>query len=136
MGLGFGLTLTLALTVALTLALTVSLTLDVGGCTANKGFMSEQCTESCGTCEQKRQACNRPPDTPPLVTPGEISVTYQRIVRDFPQYNPRLLSQPGHAIAKARSTASPSPWVVTLDNFLDDDEVEADPNPNPNEPYP
>ena len=58
-------------------------------------------------------------------------MTYQRIVRDFPQYNPRLLSQPGHAIAKARSTASPSPWVVTLDNFLDDDEVEADPNPNP-----
>ena len=58
-------------------------------------------------------------------------MTYQRIVRDFPQYNPRLLSQPGHAIAKARSTASPSPWVVTLDNFLDDDEVEANPIPNP-----
>ena len=73
-----------------------------GECTKNKGFMSEQCTESCDTCEQKRQACNRPPDTPPLITPGDISVTYERIVRDFPQYNPQLISQPGHAIAKAR----------------------------------
>lgn len=60
---------------------------DSGECSKNPGFMSEQCTESCDSCEQKRQACNRPPDTPPLISPGagDISATYKRIVRDFPQ---------------------------------------------------
>ena len=98
---------------------------SAGECKANPSFMHEQCTESCQTCEEKRRACNRPPNTPPAIQPGDISTTYQRILRDFPQYNPQIVSEPSTPVAKVRSSKHPSPWVVTLENFINDEEVAA-----------
>lgn len=90
-----------------------------GECNANPQFMMESCSRSCDQCATKRQSCNRPPDTPPAVVAGGINATMTRILRDFGQYNPKALSWPGgpHG-AKA-------PWVVTLENFISDEEIEA-----------
>ena len=71
------------------------------------------------TCERRRKRCARPPDTPPLVTPGAMDFTMQRILSDFPQYSPRALSRPGGQFGVK------APWVVTLENFLSDAEAEA-----------
>jgi len=81
-------------------------------------YMSESCTASCGTCESKRSACDRPDDTPPLVREGGVAATMQRILDDFPQYNPRALSRPGQG-----SKGDASPWVITLDRFVSDEEA-------------
>ena len=70
-------------------------------------------------CEAKRRRCARPPDTPPAVTPGGITRTMKRILSDFPEYNPRAISQPGGPHGPK------APWVVTLENFVSDEEVDA-----------
>ena len=57
---------------------------------------------------------------------GDISRIYKRIMSDFPQYNPKLISDPSTPVAKGRSgSAYVPPWVVTLENFLSDEEGEA-----------
>lgn len=68
-------------------------------------------------CEAKRRRCARPPDTPALVGPGGVSATMERLLRDFPQYEPRAVSRPSPGDSK--------PWVVTLQNFLSAAEVDA-----------
>ena len=62
----------------------------------------------------------RPPDTPPAVTSGGIGRTMRRILSDFPQYSPRALSRPGGQYGEH------APWVVTLQNFVSDEEAKAD----------
>ena len=93
-----------------------------------------------GSCERRRRRCARPPDTPPLVTPGDIDVTMRRILTDFPQYSPRAISRPVEgAHAEGERVA---PWVITLQDFLSDDEVgpppraAAEPSPSPCAPAP
>ena len=74
-----------------------------------------------GSCERRRRRCARPQNTPSLVTPGDIDVTMRRILTDFPQYSPRAISRPAEgAHAEGERVA---PWVITLQDFLSDDEV-------------
>eukprot|EP00967_Tisochrysis_lutea_P113666 scaffold180593_cov28-Tisochrysis_lutea.AAC.2 len=89
-----------------------------GECSRNPTYMSESCTTACGTCARKRSACDRPDHTPQLVQPGDVGVTMQRILDEFPQYKPRALSRPGHG-----PKGEESPWVVTLENFVTNAEV-------------
>ena len=91
-----------------------------GECNANPNFMGENCAASCNLCERKRRSCDRPPNTPPVVRAGDINDTMVRIMRDFPQYNPKALSRPGMGKKGAES-----PWVITLENFISDEEAEA-----------
>ena len=90
-----------------------------GECNANPQFMMESCSRSCDQCATKRQSCNRPPDTPPAVVAGGINATMSRILRDFQQYKPTALSWPGGP------KGAKAPWVLTLENFIRDDEIEA-----------
>ena len=90
-----------------------------GECQANPNYMRENCPVVCNECKQKRLSCNRPPNTPPSVGKGDINVTMMRILRDFPQYQPKAISWPGGP------KGAKAPWVVTLQNFVQDDEVEA-----------
>ena len=53
-----------------------------------------------------------------MVRAGDINETMLRILRDFPQYNPKALSRPGEGKFGAKS-----PWVVSLENFITDDEA-------------
>ena len=74
-----------------------------------------------GSCERRRRRCARPQNTPSLVTPGDIDVTMRRILTDFLQYSPRAISRPAEgAHADGERVA---PWVITLQDFLSDDEV-------------
>ena len=61
-----------------------------------------------------------PPDTPPAAAPGGITRTMKRILSDFPEYSPHAISYPGHP-----KHGEHAPWVVTLQNFVSDDEVAA-----------
>ena len=65
----------------------------------------------------------RPQHTPPLVTPGDIDVTMRRILTDFPQYSPRAISRPGEGAHGDGERVAP--WVITLQDFLSDEEVAA-----------
>lgn len=100
-----------------------------GECERNPAFMREQCPASCDSCEQKRMACNRPPRTPPAVTSGGINKTFSRILREFPQYNPKVISRPGASSGRAPSRPSAgglvAPWVLTLEKFVSDAEADA-----------
>jgi hypothetical protein len=95
-----------------------------GECAKNIMYMAESCTTSCGTCASKRSACDRPDDTPPLVQEGGVSATMQRILDEFPQYNPRAISRPGHG-----PKGDESPWVITLESFVSDEEACLGPGP-------
>eukprot|EP00316_Scyphosphaera_apsteinii_P012883 CAMPEP_0119337852 /NCGR_PEP_ID=MMETSP1333-20130426/94861_1 /TAXON_ID=418940 /ORGANISM="Scyphosphaera apsteinii, Strain RCC1455" /LENGTH=227 /DNA_ID=CAMNT_0007348997 /DNA_START=191 /DNA_END=874 /DNA_ORIENTATION=+ len=44
-----------------------------------------------------------------------------RIARDYPQYEPEVISKPG----KGGKFGDRSPWVVTLKNFISDEEADA-----------
>jgi hypothetical protein len=83
-----------------------------GECKANPNYMFENCAVACGSCREKRQSCDRPPNTPPTVERGEINKTMVRILRDFPQYSPKAVSWPGGP------KGSKAPWVITLKNFV------------------
>jgi hypothetical protein len=83
-------------------------------------YMSESCTGACGTCDRKQSACDRPDATPPLVQQGGVAATMQRILDEFPQYNPRALSRPGHG-----PKGDASPWVIALESFVSDEEARA-----------
>jgi hypothetical protein len=74
-------------------------------------------------CERRRLRCARPQHTPPLVTPGDIDVTMRRILTDFPQYSPRAISRPGEGAHGDGERVAP--WVITLQDFLSDEEVAA-----------
>ncbi|KAL1510787.1 hypothetical protein AB1Y20_007073 [Prymnesium parvum] len=89
-----------------------------GECAANPRYMESACAAACQMCEKKRSVCDRPPNTPPAVVAGTIEQTMRRILRDFPQYGPKALSEPSDADPKA-------PWVVTLQNFINDSEAAA-----------
>ena len=80
-----------------------------GECATNPGFMLSQCPLSCNSCpDGKNDACQRPNETA-AVSEGGISVMFERLLREFPQYSPRALST--------------DPYVVTLDHFLSDEET-------------
>jgi len=91
-----------------------------GECTKNRQFMESSCAVSCGVCDKKRSACVRPPNTPPAVGPGGIEETMLRILRGFPQYSPKAISRPGNG-----TLGDKAPWVITLSNFVSDDEATA-----------
>ena len=90
-----------------------------GECERNPDFMMGACTRSCeGGCARKRALCARPPGAVAAADPGGIGAAMRRILRDFPEYSPRPISQPTEEEPNA-------PWVMTFRDFLSDDEVDA-----------
>ena len=64
-----------------------------GECTKNPGFMRGSCSRSCNACGDRAEPCARPASSTAALGPGGIDATMRRILRDFPQYEPRALSQ-------------------------------------------
>ena len=81
--------------------------------------MATACPRTCGLCEgdagrvppvARTDACQR--DNFSAAVPyGRLDLLFERVLRDFPEYSPRALSK--------------EPWIVSLDNFLSDEEADA-----------
>ncbi|CAK9035779.1 Probable prolyl 4-hydroxylase 7 (AtP4H7) [Durusdinium trenchii] len=88
-----------------------------GECRKNPGWMIVNCPKSCKSCElldpQKR--CDRAflnITEEHVWAPGDLNRMFERILSDYPQYEPRAVSRPPDG-----------PWVVVFDKFLQDAEV-------------
>merc|ERR1711871_1247481 len=55
--------------------------------------------------------CPMPSDREPAVKPGDITITAQRMLSDFPELEPEVLSS--------------DPWVIAFNNFVQPDEIQA-----------
>lgn len=91
-----------------------------GECASAPGWFAMNCPRACGTCmlREVRNRChpsrfNATPALPPH--PGELGALFERIVgaAEAGGHHPTVHSQP------------PAPWVVTLDDFVSDEEIEA-----------
>jgi len=93
---------------------------SAGECELNAGFMENSCPVSCDTCRllgDRKLVCKRDWDTPAAIQPGGVNRMFEGLVETL---------QPTHA-GKVHVMSSPpeGPWVVVIDDFLEDFEVDA-----------
>ena len=98
-----------------------------GACTIDgnhKHWMRENCAPACQSCHlldiNKRCPVNR--TAPGIFGPGDLHHMYERIVRDFGQYEPVIHSKPGGD--PSDPTVRDGPWIVTLESFLSQEEAQ------------
>ena len=77
-------------------------------CIDNAEFMKKNCCASCSP--DPDDPCSTDPSSRPDVYKGDFTRAFERIIRDYPQYNITVHSR--------------DPWLITLDNLLTDDECE------------
>jgi len=88
-----------------------------GECDRNPGWMIVNCPKSCRACDLRdsKVRCDRQflnISTDPVYQPGDMNSMFENIETEFSQlYDVNVISK--------------DPWVVTFDNFLNDDEVDA-----------
>lgn len=107
-----------------------------GECSNNPGWMIVNCPKSCHACHLRDakvrcQRSNLPVilflfvflnstnclratlniSTEPIYKPGDLNWMFENIAEEFPHYGISIISR--------------SPWIVTFDNFLSDEEVDA-----------
>ena len=85
-------------------------------CENNPGFMVFACPKSCGFCHLKdpKVRCQRHPNAKPAVVAGDVNKMFNRLLTDFPQYSPQVLSSPD----------TNGPWLVLLNNVFNDEECD------------
>ena len=92
-------------------------------------WMVENCAKSCGTCNlqnpRKRCSLKRSPlkwSRKNAIQEGTgYDELFNRILSDFPQFEPRALARPTIRPDGGRDGS----WLVQLDNFMTDEEVDA-----------
>jgi len=121
----------------------------IGECEKNKSFMKVQCAPACNTCHliDMETRCPKLPDALPGLQPGDLNKMFERIVEtapgnrtltdedrrqmelsEMPEYTVTVHSHPGDdsildiSIEEDRKLP---PWLITLDNFLTDEECDA-----------
>lgn len=121
----------------------------IGECEANVAFMKIQCAPACKTCHLIDMAnrCPELPDSVPALGPGDLNKMFERIVERAPgnrtlsdeerqrlaksemtEYSVKVYSRPSDESATEVNIESDKklpPWVITLDNFLTDEETDA-----------
>jgi len=96
--------------------------------------MQQNCAPACHAChglEYWRRCMKRPEDIDAL-EPGGISELFERIVKDYTQYNPTIISKPDFSKKEIwdklddddADGAWEDPWIVTLDDFLTPEECD------------
>ena len=89
-----------------------------GECAANPAFMRKSCARSCDECEFVRALaviCHRRKSLAPSLRPGGLNAMFERLVS---AYSPR-------GTVTVVSSPPRGPWVITIDDFMEDDEVDA-----------
>ena len=99
----------------------------VGRCEDDPDYMLRECAPACQSCIELDWNHRCPYDEADPTTvwgPGDLNHMFERITTDpmFLQYKPRILSKPSD---DEGNDDEDGPWVVTLDNFLSDEEAEA-----------
>ena len=90
---------------------------DAGECSNNPGWMIINCARSCDACDLRdpKIRCTHAfmnVSDQPTFRPGDMESMFKRIISDYSEkYDVKILSR--------------SPWVVTFENFLSDEEVSA-----------
>ena len=89
---------------------------SIGECEANAKFMITECAPACQTCHLLifEERCPWIPSNETNIwkQPGDVDKMFRRLVSDD-KYSVQVLSQPPEG-----------PWVVTLDDFLSDEECD------------
>lgn len=92
-------------------------------CEKNPAFMKVECGPACFSCDmlsiEKRCPMDRETIGPDVWGPGDLEKMFRRLSSEEPyisKYNVTVLSSPDNEDA--------GPWVLTLDNFVTDDEAE------------
>eukprot|EP00546_Thalassionema_frauenfeldii_P019754 CAMPEP_0178903498 /NCGR_PEP_ID=MMETSP0786-20121207/5186_1 /TAXON_ID=186022 /ORGANISM="Thalassionema frauenfeldii, Strain CCMP 1798" /LENGTH=439 /DNA_ID=CAMNT_0020574867 /DNA_START=24 /DNA_END=1343 /DNA_ORIENTATION=- len=98
----------------------------IGECEKNPAFMQIQCAPSCYTCDQVDFDTRCPFDesVPTIWNAGDgVNKMFERITTEpyYQKYEPKIHVQPS---PPASSDIKEGPWVITLDNFLTDEECE------------
>jgi len=88
---------------------------EQGECLRNPGFMTVFCSASCHACHlrAREQRCTRQNldmGQRPILQPGDMDALFEGFESRWSEYNATVLHR--------------SPWIVTFDNFLKDDEIE------------
>lgn len=91
---------------------------DYGECTKNPGWMIVNCPFSCRACHLRdsKVRCNRnnlDMINEPALQPGQLNAIFERIAANEDNRFGNI------------TVLSTSPWMITFDDFLNDDEVEA-----------
>ena len=90
--------------------------------------MKIQCAPACFTCEQLSfdTRCPVPDNVTDVFVAGGLNQMFERIVTDpyyQQQYNIEILSRPNNETTPSKGKKD-APWVVTIDNFLTDEECD------------
>eukprot|EP00547_Thalassionema_nitzschioides_P006061 CAMPEP_0194207460 /NCGR_PEP_ID=MMETSP0156-20130528/6190_1 /TAXON_ID=33649 /ORGANISM="Thalassionema nitzschioides, Strain L26-B" /LENGTH=456 /DNA_ID=CAMNT_0038934231 /DNA_START=10 /DNA_END=1380 /DNA_ORIENTATION=- len=98
----------------------------IGECDANPAFMQIQCAPSCYTCDQIDfdNRCPYDGSVPTVWNVGDgVNKMFERITSEpyYEKYQPTIYVQPN---PPASSDSKEGPWVITLDNFLTDQECD------------
>lgn len=95
-------------------------------CKANPKFMTLQCAPACETCHliDFENRCPMNPDAVDVFKAGDLNKMFERIVAN--EENVTVLSRPSHAEGEDGESASYQlgPWIITVDNFISDEECE------------
>mmetsp|Transcript_21779 Transcript_21779/g.34969 ORF Transcript_21779/g.34969 Transcript_21779/m.34969 type:complete len:364 (-) Transcript_21779:177-1268(-) len=85
---------------------------ETNACENTPGFMVFACPKSCGFCHLKdpKIRCQRHPNAKPAVVAGDVDKMFERLLTDFPEYEPTVYSR--------------EPWVVVLKNVYTDEECD------------
>jgi prolyl 4-hydroxylase len=90
-----------------------------GECEENPTYMDLNCAPTCGTCDmfEYHRRCPVPEGTEALKEPGDLNSIFERIVTDdfwVDNHGPiEILSSP---------ELTDGPWIITLENFLNEEE--------------
>eukprot|EP00929_Paragymnodinium_shiwhaense_P091699 TRINITY_DN51608_c0_g1_i1.p1 TRINITY_DN51608_c0_g1~~TRINITY_DN51608_c0_g1_i1.p1 ORF type:complete len:526 (+),score=101.66 TRINITY_DN51608_c0_g1_i1:56-1579(+) len=85
-------------------------------CMKNPGWMIPHCAKSCDACQlldgkERCKRMNMPMNQTPVLQPGDIDALFRSIPQDWPQYNATIVST--------------SPWIITFDKVVQEDELDA-----------
>lgn len=97
-----------------------------GECEANPSYMQLHCPPVCETCDllDISTRCPKDPNVVDAMGPGDLNKMFERIVAE--EKGVTILSRPDYAEGdnEENATYNIGPWIVTVDDFISDEECD------------
>ena len=92
-----------------------------GDCKNNPEFMNQVCAPQCQTCHLLNldENCPREDFAADAYDPGDLNRVFEAIVAEGSEY-----TKNGHTVHSRPTADADAPWVITLDGFVSDEEIE------------